>query len=137
MIKRYSELALLNNYKDRLEYLKTLNGVGEDTFGFDRYLNQRFYQSKEWKDIRAQIIIRDGGCDLGIPDYPIQGSVYIHHINPLTKEDILARSDSMLDPENLICVSYDTHQAIHYGFEPKALSICEERKPNDTIPWRL
>lgn len=134
-VKCYSELILLPTFEERLEYLRDVHKIGEDTFGFDRYLNQNFYKSPLWKRIRDQIIIRDDGCDLGIPGMTIFGKVYIHHIIPLTKEDILNNSPGMLDPENLICVSFDTHNAIHCGSEPRITTFAE-REPNDTCPWK-
>ena len=136
-IKTYSELITLPTFEERFEYLK-LNGlVGEETFGFDRYLNQMFYKTKEWRAVRRQVIIRDNGCDLGIKGYDIQGNIYVHHINPITKEDILNRSEFLLNPEYLISASYDTHQAITYGSKdllPVRTFI--ERQPNDTCPWK-
>ena len=137
MSKGYSELKQLNTFEERFEYLKLKGNVGKDTFGFDRYLNQQFYKSKEWKQVRDQVIIRDGGCDLGIPGHDIYGKVYIHHIEPLTPEDIETSSDNMLNPNNLICVSLETHNAIHYGDSSilKKNQIVE-RKPNDECPWK-
>lgn len=124
------------NYLDRYLYLKFSGTVGSETFGFSRYLNQAFYQSYEWKKLREKIIIRDSGCDLAHRDYPINGRVLIHHINPITLEDINNRSEIILDPENLICVSFDTHNAIHYGDESKLFISLPQRSKNDTIPWR-
>lgn len=111
--------------------------IGEETFGFERYLNQKFYKSPEWKKLRNQIILRDNGCDMGMPDHEIHGRIYIHHINPVLPEYIVQRKNLLMDPENLVCVSLNTHNAIHYGDE----SMIEEimpviRRPNDTIPWR-
>lgn len=133
----YSEMSQFQNFKDRYNYLRQNGKVGEQTFGYERYLNQEFYRSKEWKDIRNYIIVRDGGCDLGISDYPIQGNIYIHHINPLTEYDIINNSQMLIDPENLICVSFDTHNAIHYGNED-ILNKYEvtQRYANDTCPWK-
>lgn len=135
--KRYSELNQLKTFEERFDYLKLKGSVGQDTFGYDRYLNQEFYKSKEWRDLRNYIIARDGGCDLGIKDRPITGPIYIHHINPLAKEDILSSSDALLDPNNLICVSMSTHNAIHYS-DDSILKRNEivERKPNDMCPWK-
>ena len=136
-MKTYTELMRLNTFEDRFRYLKLNGKVGEDTFGFDRYLNQRFYQSPEWLKIKRDVIIRDGGCDLGIADRPIRGRIFVHHMNPVSKKDILERTDILLKPEYLICVSKETHDAIHYGDErylKKDASI--ERKPNDTCPWK-
>ena len=137
IIKTYSELISLPTFEERLEYLRLYGQVGEDTFGFDRYLNQLFYSSPEWKKIRQQVIIRDFGCDLGIRDHEISEKIYIHHMNPLTKEDIINKTEFLLNPEYLICVSYNTHQIIHYGnreFIYKQDPII--RSKNDTCPWR-
>lgn len=137
MIRTYSQLIEIDSFVERYRYLK-LNGViGEDTFGFDRYLNQAFYKSPEYRKIRRDVILRDNGCDLGHPDYEIPGRVIIHHMNPITKTDILERSEFLLNPEYLICVSHGTHNAIHYGDESQ-LPICDiiERRPNDQAPWR-
>lgn len=136
-LKTYSELILLPTFEERFEYLKLDGIVGEATFGFDRWLNQTFYKTKEWRTVRRQVILRDNGCDLGVDGYEIQGSIYVHHINPITKEDIINRSDILLNPEFLISVSYDTHQAITYGCKdllPMRTFI--ERQPNDTCPWK-
>jgi len=134
MIKTYSELCRLTTFKERLAYLQTDAVVGEDTFGHDRYLNQVLYHSSEWKRIRNLVIVRDDGCDLAVPDYPIHGGIYIHHLNRVTKDMILNRDKNLFDLENLICVSFRTHNAIHYGGEPYEQVI--ERSKNDTIPWR-
>lgn len=145
IIRSYSELIKLDSFDERIEYLRLYGLVGEDTFGFDRYLNQLFYSSKEWKQIRNFVITRDFGCDLGILDtdeygnfiYEIQGKILIHHMNPLRKEDIINKTDFLLNPEYLICTSYDTHQFIHYGnrelFIQRSPII---RSKNDTCPWR-
>lgn len=136
-IKSYSELLKFKTFEERLNYLRLNGVVGEDTFGFDRYLNQLFYDSKEWRNIRKYIITRDNGCDLGIPNFEINGKIYIHHMNPLTKDDIINKTEYLLDPNYLICVSYDTHQYIHYGnrdFSLKRDPII--RIKNDTCPWR-
>lgn len=136
-IRKYSELIQLNTFEERFEYLRLDGVVGDQTFGSNRYLNQMFYNSSLWKDtIRPEIIIRDNGCDMGLEDYEIQGHIYVHHMNPITKEDILNRSDFLTNPEYLICVSYDTHQAITYGSidVPKQKLII--RKPHDTCPWK-
>ena len=114
-IRTYTELMKLKTFKERFEYLKLSGVVGQDTFGYDRYLNQQFYKSKAWKRIRDQVIIRDNGCDLGIEDRDINSRIYVHHMNPITKSDILNMTDMLLDPEYLICVSKNTHDAIHYG----------------------
>lgn len=135
-IKRYSELKEIECFEDRYDYLKLSGQVGYDTFGFDRYLNQDFYRSKEWKDIRNYVIVRDNGCDLGCAGYEIQEPILIHHMNPITKEDILNRTQYLLDPEYLISTTKRTHNAIHYGDKrslPKNLII---RTKNDTCPWK-
>lgn len=134
-IRTYSELKRLNTFEERFEYLKLLGSVGESTFGFDRYLNQALYRSKEWKDLRNDIIVRDNGCDLGLEGYDIFDKVIIHHMNPLTAEDILDRSDLVYDPEYLICVSPITHDAIHYGDISIIPRLPVERKPGDTKLW--
>lgn len=135
--KTYNELILLPTFEERYEYLKLDGHVGEDTFGFDRYLNQAFYRSTEWKRIRRWIIVRDNGCDLAHPDREIVGPIYIHHINPISMKDLTDQTDYLRDPENLVCVSYNTHQAIHYG-STELLTPTElvERRPNDTCPWK-
>lgn len=136
-LKTYSELIKIPSYIDRFRYLRLGGKAGEITFGNERYLNQHFYKSPEWKQFRRDIIIRDRGFDLGVEGYSINGVILIHHINPITVEDIINRSDSIFDPENVISVSKNTHNAIHYGDE-HLLCIDEiiERRPNDTIPWR-
>lgn len=136
-IKTYSELIELSTFKERFEYLKLNGRVGEDTFGYDRYLNQIFYKSKEWLSIRNYVITRDNGCDLGVPGREILGDkILIHHINPITKEDILNRSKKLLDPENLITTVKNTHDAIHYGSSDLLYEEPIERSKNDTCPWR-
>lgn len=136
-IRTYTELMKLKTFKERFEYLKLSGVVGQDTFGYDRYLNQQFYKSKAWKRIRDQVIIRDNGCDLGIEDRDINSRIYVHHMNPITKSDILNMTDMLLDPEYLICVSKNTHDAIHYGDEQLLYTNhLVERTPNDTCPWR-
>lgn len=134
--KTYSELIKLETYEERVKYLQTGSIVGDQTFGSHRVLNQRFYQTPEWRTIRRNIIIRDNGCDLGLEDCPIFGTCYIHHLNPITSEDILNRDPKLFDPENLICVTFDTHQLIHYGIEPRSRNPTE-RTPNDTCPWKV
>lgn len=135
-IKTYSELIRFPTFKERFEYLKLRGSVGKDTFGHDRYLNQVFYTSKEWRRLRDEIIIRDNGCDLGIDGREIRGKIYIHHLNPLGENDILDRSEYLMSPEYLICVSFETHNAIHYGDINLLPRDPIERKPNDTCPWR-
>lgn len=135
-IKTYSELIMLPTFEERFRYLN-LNGiVGEETFGFDRYLNQLFYRSDEWRSLRDDIIIRDNGCDLGLEGYDIFGKIIIHHMNPITVKDIERRSEYLLNPEYLICVTHNTHNAIHYGDESLLLLAPIERSKNDTCPWR-
>lgn len=135
-IRTYSELITIPTFEERYRYLKLGGKVGEDTFGFDRYLNQIFYRDREWLRIRDEVIIRDGGCDLGIPDREIHTRILVHHMNPITKEDILKRSDFLLNPEYLICTLKSTHDAIHYGDESSLLIAPPERTRNDTCPWR-
>lgn len=134
-IKTYSELMTFLSYKERFEYLRLNGAVGRISFGHARYLNQMFYRSREWKEFRRKIIIRDNGCDLGCEGRKIFGRAIIHHINPITKEDILNHSSALLDPENVITTIDITHKAIHYGDE--ALLILEpiERKSGDTCLW--
>ena len=135
-IRTYSELIRIPTFEDRFRYLKLYGRVGEDTFGFDRYFNQKFYRSYEWKQIRNQVIVRDRACDLGIPDREIFGKVIIHHMNPFRIEDLSGDSvKNLLNPEYLICVSHETHNAIHYGDESLLPEIFVERSPNDTCPW--
>lgn len=135
-IRTYSELITLPTFIDRYRYLKLGRKVGEDTFGFDRYLNQVFYQSKEWRSIRDYVITRDNGCDLGIPGHEIYGRILIHHMNPITADDILKRSDLLLNPEYLICTIKNTHDAIHYSDESLLITDPIERSKNDTCPWK-
>lgn len=135
-IKTYSELVKLPTFEERYKYLRLSGRVGEDTFGFDRYMNQNFYRSTAWKRIRDEVIIRDDGCDLGIEDRIIQGKILIHHMNPITDRDILGLTDILLDPEYLICVSHTTHNAIHYGDEGLLIPNPIARAKNDTCPWK-
>lgn len=136
--RTYTELTQFTTFEERLRYLRLDSMVGADTFGFDRYLNQRFYRSAEWRAIRHEIIVRDSACDLGLPDYEIDGKIYIHHMNPITVDDLEHSSIYLLNPEFLICVSHATHNAVHYGSEetPQIHDLIE-RRPNDTIPWRI
>lgn len=133
--RSYKELSRLPTFEERYRYLRLQGRVGKDTFGFDRYLNQALYSSAEWKRFRREILIRDDGCDLGIPDRLIQGKVLIHHINPLTVEDLEKRSYAIFDPENVVCVSHMTHQAIHYGDEALLPKDPIQRRPGDHCPW--
>lgn len=138
-IRRYSELVHLTTYEERFEYLKLLNGkVGEDTFGYFRWLNQKFYRSPEYRKLRRDIILRDNGCDLGILgcEFGPHEKIIIHHMNPITKEDILAGNEFVWDPEYLISVTLDTHNAIHYGKEQTRKREFIQRAPNDTCPWK-
>lgn len=135
-IRCYSELKQLETFEDRYQYLKLSGTVGQDTFGCDRYLNQGFYKSREWKNIRKLVIARDNGCDLGIPGRDIQYGLHIHHMNPIRAQDILDQSKYLLDPEYLICVSSETHNAIHYGDEESIIRDPVQRTPGDTCPWR-
>lgn len=137
MIRTYSELSKLKTFKERYEYLRLGGVVGTDTFGFDRYLNQIFYRSPEWKSIRNFVIVRDNGCDLGVDGHEIHGKILIHHMNPISVEDILKRRDSLLNPEYLISTILNTHNAIHYGDASLLVDTPIERRPNDTTPWRI
>ena len=135
-IRTYSELIQLSTFEERFRYLKLDGLVGKDTFGFDRYLNQEFYRSKEWKEVRDFVIVRDNGCDLGMDGYEIVGRIYIHHMNPITVNDIVHSSDFLLNPDYLICVSHNTHNAVHYGDEDLLVTAPVERRKNDTCPWK-
>ena len=137
MIRTYLELSKLKTFKERYEYLKLDGKVGTDTFGFDRYLNQVFYKSKEWLSIRDFVIVRDNGCDLGMQGYEIQEKILIHHMNPISPEDIRKRSEFLLNPEYLICVTHATHNAIHYGDKSLLMESPVERTKNDTCPWKI
>ena len=136
IIRTYNELMLLPTFKERFEYLKLSGRVGEETFGFDRWLNQKFYRSAEWKHIRDLVIIRDNGCDLGVEGREIYGKILIHHMNPITKKDILERTDLLLNPKYLISVTKQTHDAIHYSDESILMNDPIARSKNDTCPWR-
>lgn len=135
-IKCYSELITIPTFIERFRYLKLDGVVGEDTFGYARYLNQRFYQSTEWRNFRHGIIVRDLGCDLAIPGRDIYDRIILHHIVPLTEEDLLSGSDCLMNPENIICVSHLTHNALHYGDESLLFTELVERSKNDTCPWK-
>lgn len=136
-IRTYSELSKLKTFRERYEYLKLDGTVGEETFGFDRYINQMFYKSEEWKRIRNYVITRDNGCDLGIQDRKIVDSVIlVHHMNPITKEDIINKNEILLDPEYLITTIKPTHDAIHYGDESLLAEDLVIRSKNDTCPWK-
>lgn len=132
----YSDAIAFMSFEQRFNYLK-LNGiVAHSTFGGHRWINQALYQSEEWKRTRRKIILRDNGCDLAIPDRPIRGRVLVHHLNPITAEQIANRDPAIFDPDNLITVSFETHNAIHYGDENQIIGAVIERSPNDTIPWK-
>ena len=148
MLRTYTELSRLRTFEERYEYLRLGGAVGAETFGFDRYINQKFYKSKEWESIRDYVIVRDNGCDLGVEGFEINGyydengryhkpRIYIHHINPLLAKDIVDKSDILLDPEYLITTTHSTHNAIHYGDESLLVTAPVERRPNDTCPWKL
>lgn len=135
-IRTYSELITIPTFEERYKYLKIGGKVGEETFGFERYLNQEFYKSYEWQSIRRQVIVRDLGCDLGIKDREIHGKIIVHHMNPITIDDIVSASDFLLNPEYLICTLKSTHDAIHYGDESLLIKAPVERTKNDTCPWK-
>lgn len=137
IIRTYSELSKLKTFEERYQYLKLDGIVGKETFGFDRYLNQAFYRSKEWKRVRDKVIIRDNGCDLGCEDREIYDKILIHHMNPINKNDVLNRVERILDPEYLICTTKRTHDAIHYSDENLLILVPIERKPNDVCPWKI
>lgn len=129
-------MAKFKTFVERFKYLRLKGIVGNATFGFDRYINQKFYHSSKWRSVRNAVIIRDDGCDLGVPGYEIKDHVYIHHINPVRLDQIESMDRNLFDLDNLICCSYDTHLAIHYGDENLLPKTPIERKPNDMIPWR-
>lgn len=135
MIRTYSELSRLKTFDERFEYLKLDGKVAQPTFGFERYLNQLFYTSAPWREARDKVIIRDNGCDLGLDGYEIFGRIYVHHMNPITAEDIRLRRPWILDPEFLICVSWDTHQAVTFGDKNLLTKLMVERRPGDTKLW--
>ena len=135
-IRTYSELSQLATFEERYRYLRLGGRVGKETFGFDRWINQTFYKDPEWLKVRDIVIIRDNGCDLGIEGREIYSRIIVHHMNPITKADILDRSKFLLDPEYLICTVKNTHDAIHYGDENLLITLPMERSPNDTCPWR-
>ena len=136
-VRTYSELSKLATFKERFNYLSLNGQVGKDTFGFDRIFNQKFYTSKEWRHIRDLVIVRDNGCDLGIEGYDIVGqNLIIHHINPISLEDIESKSDILLNPEYLITTTHNTHNAIHYGDDKLLITGPIQRSKNDTCPWK-
>lgn len=136
MMKTYSKCIKLKTFDERFEYLQLRGLVGEETFGYSRYLNQILYRSPEWKRLRQHVIMRDNGCDLAMDGYEIFGKILIHHINPISLQDIEERNPKVFDLNNLITVSFMTHQAIHYGSKDLLLLDPVERKPNDQCPWR-
>lgn len=135
-MRTYGELSLLPTFEERFKYLKLDGKAGEMTFGFDRYINQKFYRSPEWKSIRDQVIIRDNGCDLGMEGYEIYGRIIIHHMNPISLRDINDRTEFLMNLDYLITVSHETHNAIHYGDENLTPKSFVERTPNDMCPWK-
>lgn len=136
IIRSYSELITIPTFEDRFRYLMLGGQVGIATFGYDRYLNQIFYKDDEWLSTRDKVIIRDNGCDLGMPDREIKSRILVHHINPITKEDILLRRRCLFDLDNLICTLKSTHDAIHYGDESILILAPRIRTKNDTCPWK-
>lgn len=136
MIRTYSQLIKFKTFEERFQYLKLDGAVGQATFGFDRYLNQQLYRSHEWKKVRDEVIVRDNGCDLAMEGFDIYGRVYVHHMNPILINDIRERNEFLFNPEYLVCVSFDTHNAIHYGDESLLPREPVERTPNDTTPWK-
>ena len=135
-IRTYSELILLPAFEERFKYLQLNGRVGDDTFGFDRYINQNFYRSAEWKRIRDLVIMRDNGCDLALEGYEIYGRILIHHMNPITVKDVELNTEYLMNPEYLICVTHNTHNAIHYGDEKLINKGPVVRTKNDTCPWK-
>jgi predicted HNH restriction endonuclease len=136
-IKRYSELITLPTFEERYRYLRLQGKVGKETFGYDRYINQVLYQrDPRWRSVRDQVIVRDNGCDLGVEGYDIYGKIIVHHMNPITLEDIEKETDFLFNPEYLICVTHMTHNAIHYGDENLLPKAPVERTPFDTCPWK-
>ena len=136
MTKTYDELIKINSFEDRYDYLRLDSDVGEVTFGYDRYINQLLYHNPKWKSFRNKIIMRDNGCDMACDDYPIGGRIIVHHINPITRNDILEQNPNVYDENNVVCVSHYTHEAIHYGdcnLLPKNPIV---RMPGDTCPWK-
>lgn len=136
-MRTFDELNKLTSFTERFKYLQLVGEVGTETFGFDRYVNQKFYKSPEWRRVRDFVILRDNGCDLGMQDRPIAGRILIHHMNPIRLNDLVGRSDLLLNPDYLICVSHDTHNAIHYGDEKLLIKEPVKRTPGDTCPWKI
>lgn len=135
MIRSYTELRRLHTFEERYHYLALRGAVGHTTFGFDRHMNQKFYTSREWKQVREHVIVRDNGCDLGIDGYEIYSKLYIHHMNPMVVADIVHGNDDILDPEFLITTTHRTHNAIHYGDEKLLPRPLAARRPGDTKLW--
>lgn len=135
MSRRYSSLRRLTTFEDRFDYLKLRGEVGSSTFGFDRYLNQNFYRSRQWKQVREEVIARDEGCDLGIPGYEIHDKIIIHHMNPMTMEDLEDGSPDVLDPRYLISTTHRTHNAIHFGDKSQLVQPLVDRTRGDTQMW--
>ena len=136
LLRTYNEMILLPTFEERFKYLKIGGKVGGETFGWDRYFNQAFYKSREWLHARQEVILRDNGCDLAIEDREIMGKVIVHHMNPLTLDQIEEGGPELFDLQNLVCVSHETHNAIHYGDEHLLIPTnFVERRPNDTCPW--
>ena len=136
MSKSYLECMQYPTFQERYRYLQIGGYVGKETFGFDRYLNQMLYRTSEWKRFRRDMILRDNGCDLGCEGYEIYGNILVHHINPITVEDVINRNPCIFDPNNVICTSHNTHNAIHYGDETNLITEPIVRKPYDTCPWK-
>lgn len=135
-MRTYRELRSLKTFEERFKYLQLKGVVGADTFGFDRWINQQFYRSVEWKRTRNNVIIRDNGCDLGDPDHPINGRIIVHHMNPILLEDFDQNPEILFDIDQLVCTSHNTHNAIHYGDENLLPKEWTPRQPNDTCPWK-
>ena len=134
-MKTYSELLTFNTFEARFEYLRLDGVVGSETFSNHRHLNQTLYRSNRWRTLRRQIIIRDGGCDLGVVGHDVTTKILVHHINPLRVDDLVNNTRHVFDPDNLICVSHDTHQALHYGLTVPTSNVITIRRPGDTTPW--
>lgn len=136
-LRSYTELSKLKTFEERLQYASLKGTVGEETFGSNRWINQRFYTSSEWRRVRNKVIVRDMGCDLGVLGHEIHGKIIVHHMNPITVDDIIYKTKYLLDPEFLVCVSFDTHELLTFSDTAHNLPhATTERKPNDTCPWR-
>ncbi len=135
MIRRYSRLKSLDTFEDRYRYLRLQGSIGRSSFGFDRYVNQKFYKSREWQDVRDFVIVRDNGCDLGIEGYDIHSNLLVHHMNPMDLEEVVHGDPRILDPEYLITTTHTTHNAIHYGDENQIPRQLVERRAGDTSLW--